>query len=328
MIQPVNHNEDVAALSEKWCPAEEPDKSDTGKIRSIADLVSFPEHVKPITYIEQPVLVEASVTALTGDAECGKSTLACAWAKRSGRKALLLDRENSMWGIGDRFDRLGIRKNDPAFKVWAGWQPEQAPIPFSPIIVEWVQSCDRPPIVIIDSLSGFYNGSQNDAEAMRAFMHQCRRLADLNAAVIVIHHDGKAETAKDYRGSTDFKAAIDAGYHVTNASETRRLHRIALRCFKSRFGLTETVAYLYNDGALTREQDYCVPNVSERLRDLLRENPGITKSAFRKLAADKNLGRNRADKWVETNKASRHIRSSGNRLFSAHDSEPDLDWRH
>ena len=71
---------------------------------------------------------------------------------------------------------------------------------------------------------------------MRAFMNQCRKLADLGATVAVVHHDGKADSARDYRGSSDFKAAIDGGFHVTNFGENGLLDKLVLRCFKSRFG--------------------------------------------------------------------------------------------
>jgi hypothetical protein len=65
-------------------------------------------------------------------------------------------------------------------------------------------------------------------------MSQLRRLADMGAAVIVLHHSGKGESARDYRGSSDIKAAIDVGYLLTNMGDGG-LDRLRLKAFKTRF---------------------------------------------------------------------------------------------
>jgi hypothetical protein len=86
-------------------------------------------------------------------------------------------------------------------------------------------------------------------------MHRCRRLAGLGATVIVIHHDGKAESARDYRGGSDFKAAIDFGFHVTNCGANRLLDKLFLRPFKTRFGgFSESVTYCYAGGKVVRAE--------------------------------------------------------------------------
>jgi hypothetical protein len=135
---------------------------------------------------------------------------------------------------------------------------------------------------------------------VRGFTHQVRRLADLGATVIPIHHDGKAETARDFRGSSDFKASFDQAFHVSNVGPDSRLDRIRLRCFKSRYGLTEPIIYDYAGGKFIRDERRDAParTVADQLTDLLRQNPGVGTKKFEDLAVKLNLGRNLAREFL------------------------------
>jgi KaiC/GvpD/RAD55 family RecA-like ATPase len=270
-----------------------------------------------INYLEKPILVEGTITGLTGNPGCGKSSLACAIARRvhkTGRPVLLLDRDNPKVAVEERFRRLGM-SDDETFRVWGGWTGEEAPQPASSIVLEWVMSCEPRPLVIIDSLSPFHRGNQNDAGEMRAFMEQCRRIADLGGSVIVLHHDGKAETAKDYRGSSDFPAALDAAFHVLNVGEDGRLGKLVLHCYKSRFGFAGDLIYDYADGQLLQRQEPEVASqtVTEQLTALLRTNPGVGSKRFEDLANDRRLGRNRAREFLNGGVLSGKIRSEPGR---------------
>ena len=67
-------------------------------------------------------------------------------------------------------------------------------------------------------------------------MRQFRRLANLGATVIVLHHTGKAETSKQYRGSSDIKAAVDTAYLLEKVpGESESLGKLSLTCFKPKF---------------------------------------------------------------------------------------------
>ena len=102
-------------------------------------------------------------------------------------------------------------------------------------------------MIVIDTLVGFFEGAdENDAAAMRSFRdRELRRLADHGATIILIHHDGKSETARDFRGSSDFKAAVDQAFHVSNIGPDGKLDRLTLRVFKSRFGYSGSLVYFY-----------------------------------------------------------------------------------
>jgi hypothetical protein len=272
-------------------------------ISSINDIPSiFDCGISKISYIQEPELPEGAIVAVTGDSGCGKSTLAlgfAATAAESGRQVLILDRENPGSVVLERFERLGIR-DGPTLHYWGGWLQGQAPGPGESIILTWIISCNPRPLVIIDSFIAFYDGNENDSAAVREWMNLCRIMANLGATVLVVHHTGKAESTQDYRGSSDFKAAIDAGFVVTNYGPPGRLGTMTLRCYKSRFGFAGNVVYRYADGRFNRQE---APVEKENvlhsaLTALLRDNPGITATAFAKLASEKGYGRNKARSWL------------------------------
>jgi bifunctional DNA primase/polymerase-like protein/AAA domain-containing protein/primase-like protein len=272
------------------------------RIRSIEQVPLMSDcEARDINYLEEPVLVEGAVTAFTGDAGCGKSSLACAVARRAhaaGRPVLILDRENPLAVVKDRFRRLDMSDNE-TLRVWGGWVGEEAPQPASAIVMQWVLTCSPKPVIVVDSMSAFHGGDENSAGETRAFLHQLRQLADLGATPLLIHHDGKAESAKDYRGSSDFKAAVDIAFHITNFDDDGRLNKLVLRCYKSRFGFAGQVAYEYAGGKLFRDDEAEVrQTVSEQLTVILRLNPGVSVKRFGDLAMQRGLGRNQALRFL------------------------------
>ena len=251
-----------------------------------------------IEYLRYPELPRGAIVAATGDAGSGKSTLVTAWLRDAwhtkGVPSLVLDRENPVSVIADRLRRLGMQ-DGPGVRFWGGWLAEEAPLPDSRVILDWVRRCEPRPIVAVDSFSAFGPLDQNDAGETRAFMNRCRRVADLGATVVVIHHSGKADSAKDYRGSSDFVAAIDQGYHLSSFGCDGKLDRLVLRPFKSRIGAAAEITYSYADGQFLRDDAAeARQTVSEQLTALLRLNPGVTARKFDDLVNDRGLGRNRS----------------------------------
>lgn len=289
---------------------------ETGRIEDLPAVGALEE---PVLYIRDPELPEGAIVALTGDSGSGKSTLVTAWARDAidvGRPVLILDRENPRPVVLDRMSRLRLA-DGPLLRWAGGWIGEDAPGPDAESVISWVRARATKPLLIIDSLAAFLRGDENSATDMRRFMHFCRRLADLGACVVIIHHDGKADTAKDFRGSSDFKAAVDQAFHTTNVSADLRLDRIRLRCFKSRFGLCGELIYRYDDGRVSRDERGHAPErtLADQLTALLRVNPGITTQRFEELAAKQNLGRNRARDFLSNGVLAGSIsrESAGNR---------------
>jgi hypothetical protein len=266
-------------------------------VTGIEELPPVGELTEPIVYLRNPEAPIGCIVGLTGDSGSGKSTVATAWirdANAQGIPALVLDRENPRPVIIDRMGRLGLA--DSVLLRWYGGWNGEIPSPASREVIEWVRSCEPRPLILVDSLIAFLAGDENDAAVMRGFMNGARQLTNLGATVIVIHHDGKAETARDFRGSSDFKASLDQAFHVTNISSDGKLDRLSLRCYKSRYGFTGSLVYRYASGLFIRDERIDAPAVvaADQLTALLRTNPGIGTKEFEDLAAKANLGRNRA----------------------------------
>jgi archaellum biogenesis ATPase FlaH len=274
------------------------------RINSVVALLSISERSSEmIRYLIEPELPEGSVIALTGDASSGKSSLATAWARdlaAAGRSSLFLDRDNPIAVIADRFRRLRVT-DESLIKVWDGSVKDPTPMPDDRRVTEFVKTTDPKPLVVIDSLSSFHGGNENDAGEMRAFMNRSRAIANLGATVLIIHHEGKSETSKDYRGSSDFKAALDVGFHCSNFGSDR-LDSIRLRCFKSRFGFAGAILYRYADGRMTKDGDRAADACATtgQLTAILRENPQSTLRTLLKLAQVKGIGRIKVQDFLET----------------------------
>jgi hypothetical protein len=264
-----------------------------------------------IEFVIEGLIARGSVTMLSGESGHGKSTVVTGMADAiangkpfagrvcSQRQVLILDRENGIDVIQERFNRLGI-EDENGLKVWGGWLESEAPIPGATVILDWVAKTVPKPVVIVDSVIAFLDGNENSASEVREFMKQLRLLANAGATVIALHHTGKAETSQEYRGSSDFKGSIDVGITVRNFGEGE-LGKIRLKAFKGRFAIDRDVILIYQRGQFTSDNrtNAAIKTVTEQLTSLLEASPGIKKSEFETLAAERQLGRNRARAYLD-----------------------------
>lgn len=320
----VNGEPDFASIPNDWgegtrWDGTEAAESEVNKLR-IVDLPSVRAcNGIAIEYLLDPILPKGAVVALTGDSASGKSTLATAWARDAEGPVLFLDRENPLSVIADRLDRLGF-PDSPRLRFWGGWCDQEAPLPDAPAVIEWVKTCGANPLIVVDSLAAFHGGDENSAGEMRTFLNRARLVANTGATVVIIHHNGKSETAKDYRGSSDFKAGIDCGFHVSNFGDDGRLGTLVLRPFKMRMGVCGEISYEYASGRFTRgEREEARQTINEQLTALLRLNPGVGAKRFEDLAAERGLGRNRARTFLNDGVLSRAIkREAGSGKLKRH----------
>jgi AAA domain len=247
------HADDRAGSRPNGKAPDEASRIDIDKIPTVRSFDSA-----GIEFVVEGLIARGSVTMISGESGHGKSTLATAIAfaiakglefagrKCSQRPVLILDRENGIDVLQERFARLGI-VDESGLMVWGGWLEEEAPTPGAGVVFEWGLRTDPKPVVVVDSVIAFLEGDENSATAVRSFMSQLRRLANLGATVIVLHHTGKAETSQEYRGSSDLKGAIDVGINVQNHGEGE-LGKILLTPFKSRFAIGRGMVLEYRGG--------------------------------------------------------------------------------
>ena len=79
-------------------------------------------------------------------------------------------------------------------------------------------------LIVIDTLARCFGGNdENDARDMGAFIEGCEVIKQkTGATVLVVHHSGKDE-AKGARGSSSFRAALDAEFNVKREGEGKAL---------------------------------------------------------------------------------------------------------
>jgi hypothetical protein len=308
----LNHITTTEYDPQKTLAASRVDIDAIGSVRSFSS--------KGIEFVIDGLIACSAVSVLTGDAGAGKSTFVTSMAGHvavgetflgrlcSQRKVLILDRENALPIVDERVARLGIQDGGD-LKIWGGWQIEEAPEPGSLVIVDWVTECDPKPLIIVDSLIAFLDGDENNASEVRTFMRQLRQLADLGAAVVLLHHIGKGETSRDYRGSSDIKASADVCYSLTNLGEGQ-LERLRLKAFKTRFTVERDLILHYIEGRFQSDERPNAVNrtVTEQLYQLLRQNPAIRKTKFEELAAARGLGRDRGRRFLDDGLISGKVR--------------------
>jgi hypothetical protein len=263
-----------------------------------------------IDWIVDGLLVAGTITALTGDAGCGKSTVATALCgsiacgmpfagrETQQRPVLIIDKENPLPILADRFQRLRVSDGEH-LRVWGGWCPDEPPDVDSPILTAWVASCNPKPVLVIDSLIAFNRGDENDAGEIRKFFSALRRLADAGATIILLHHTGKGETTKDYRGSSDIKASIDVGFHLANFGDLMTLGTLRLRAWKARYSVAAEMILRYSEGTFTSDVNDGGQTVTQQLIQLLKANPGVRMADFESFSGEKGLGRDRARSFLK-----------------------------
>jgi hypothetical protein len=274
------------------------------RIQDIPSVRTFAR--RQIEFIVPKLIARGTVTVISADPGAGKTTLSTWFGERIayGRQifghsclqcdVLILDRENDVAVKNELLDRLQIDDGGP-LKIWGSWLGEEAPAPGSPLVLDWVTATEPRPLIIVDSLIAFLDGDENDSHTMRQFFTQLRRLADLGAAVLVLHHTGKSETSRNYRGSSDIPAVVDVGYLLTNFGDTE-LGRMRLKTFKARFTVERDLIIHYQDGTFAADQrsEAATLTVREQLAELLHLHPGCSGSEFQMASHAKGLPHHRA----------------------------------
>ncbi|HUK57470.1 MAG TPA: AAA family ATPase [Nitrospiria bacterium] len=117
---------------------------------------------------------------------------------------LYIDAENPPDLLPLRLRSIGSSEN---LHVWCWWH-DPPPLALNGPFMELASKEFN--LIVIDTLKRFMEGrDENSSADMAEITGQLRALTKHGASVLVLHHGGKAETAKDYRGSSELGAGVD-----------------------------------------------------------------------------------------------------------------------
>jgi hypothetical protein len=244
-----------------------------------------------------------SVNLLTAESGTGKTWVSYALAgavahgtpfiglKTVHLPVLYLDGENPLAIAKRNLEELGLTRN-PDLRIWGGWNDSPPPGPDSPIVKSF--ALQQRGLLVWDSLVEFHTGDEQSSTETREFMKLFRCLAHLGATVVILHHTGKSGTSKQYRGSTDIKAAVDTAYFLEGHPTENRLHRLELQNFKSRFapGMDFGMEFIPKQGFVAHGVSKRKPDGKQILTEILTEHPGSNASEVVALAKGR-VGKNK-----------------------------------
>lgn len=280
--------------------------TDLGQIPSVFGLES------QLDWCVDGMIARGSITLICAESGTGKTWLGYYLAgcvARSvpvfghlvqGCKVLYLDGENPLYVVKQRLFDLGIG-DTPNLTVWGGWNISPPVGPENPLVIEFARQHQG--LIIYDSLIEFHPGSEQSSTETRAFMRNFRLLTNSGATVIILHHTGKAETAKLYRGSSDIKAAVDTAYLLTrNSDDPVELAELSMNCFKARLapGRHFGMKFEKGQGFISCEPFQSARTTTEIIRKILEVNPCINQTEIMQLGQAQGCTRRQIENCLKT----------------------------
>jgi hypothetical protein len=284
----------------------------TPLITDLSQLPSVWNLETSLDWCVEEMIARGSITLICSESGTGKTWLgyyiagcvACGLPVLGRRvwrsKVLYLDGENPLYTVKQRLLDLGIQETGD-LTIWGGWNLSPPQGPQSRLLIDFAR--EHRPLIIFDSLIEFHPGSEQSSTETRAFMKHFRALANLGATIVVLHHSGKAETAKIYRGSSDIKAAVDTAYQLESTDkECNRLARLSLRCFKGRLmpGQNFELEFRAKEGFVACEVSAPTMTVEEIITEILQENPGSNQTEIVRLGRGRGCGKGQLEQCLRT----------------------------
>jgi AAA domain len=316
-------------------PPEPPKPQPDAKVYTWRDVPCVFDLEARVSWLIEDLVPEAAVTLLTGDSGHGKTILATALAGHivaglpflgfgvQQRKVLYMDRENPLGVVKQHLYDLHIKRTSDLI-IWGGWCERIPDTPSAPSLIEFAR--DEHPVIIFDSLIAFHTGDEQSATDTRKYLQHYRQLAAEGATIIVLHHTGKSEGAKQYRGSSDIKASVDVAWLLEKLGDAADLLKeLRLVGFKNRMGGGRTIPLSFSDGRFSSAYERSESD-EEKLERVVRRNPGEAQRALIELGKMVGLSKHRVEdllrEGVESGKY--EIRKLGHNRFGYFFKEPDL----
>lgn len=282
------------AFRQRMAPEETGGDGENG--RRTDELISDISQIPSVWSLEakcdwciEDMIARGSVTLISAESGTGKTWLGyflagrvahgCEVLGRAVRRSrvLYLDGENPLYMVKQRLFDLGISQT-PDLTVWGGWNTSPPAGPASLAVLKVASECK--PLIIYDSLIEFHPGSEQSSSETRAFMRHFRALANMGATVVILHHTGKAETSKQYRGSSDIKAAVDTAYVLEKTDgNSREITRLTMTNFKSRLAPSNDFSMEFRRGeGFVAAEPVKTNTVRQIITDVLTKYPDSTQT--------------------------------------------------
>jgi len=270
-----------------------------------ADVPCVWDYEDTVEYVIPGLVPQGAITLFTGDSGCGKSIFATAMAgaiasggtflghQCAKRKVLYLDRENPLALVKQHLFDLHIERT-PDLIYWGGWCEQSADGPAAVSLHEFAKA--EKPVMVFDSLISFHDGDEKDASETRRYLQRFRDLADAGATIIPLHHTGKSENSKQYRGSSDIKASIDMGWLIEKLGDDPAglLTDLLLKPFKNRIGAGTVIPLSFQDGKFVMNTMRPETN-REIFERIVRLHPNSTGAELVKVGKAAGLGKTRIE---------------------------------
>jgi hypothetical protein len=174
-------------------------------------------------------------------------------------------------------------------------------------------------LIVYDSLIEFHSGSEQSSTETRAFMRRFRTLANHGASVLVLHHTGKSETSKLYRGSSDIKAAVDMAYVLTrDTQQPEQLGQLSMECFKARLapGRNFGMEFKKRRGFVSCKASEHAKTATEIIAEILAESPRSNQSEIVRLGRSRGCGKGQLEQCLRTGNWQRGPGPNNSTLYS------------
>lgn len=180
---------------------------------------------------------------------------------------------------------------------------------------DWINLQWRPPLIVIDSLVRFASGNENETETWKQWWETIARYKAKGVSFLILHHSGKGDTTREGRGSTDITAGSDFKFLFEKMkdgeNEFKSLRKMKMKMLRTRYPdpdvLIESTVHISPEGVWTQSATAAQVKATkkvdlsnaERLRDLLKANPGIGVNEFIKIAAEAQIGKRFIITWKD-----------------------------
>jgi hypothetical protein len=314
-------------------PQPTPCQVDSSLITDLSQLPSVWTLEARLVWSVEEMIAQGSVTLICAESGTGKTWLGYYLAgcvahglpviglQSRQSKVLYVDGENPLSVVKQRLFDLGIQETKDLM-IWGGWALAPPPNPNSPLVVEFARQSKG--LIIYDSLIEFHTGSEQSSTETRAFMRQFRTLANLGATVVILHHTGKADSARQYRGSSDIKAVVDTAYLLAkDSAEPEQLRKLSLSCFKGRLMPGRNFAFEFHKGkgfvpsGRGPETKYLLDVVTE----VVRSRPGMNQTAIVRELRERGFAKGEIERCLKNRAFEQRPGPHNSTLYAIRDEE-------